>query len=118
MADQYSRAHTKRIARHPGTIALYDSETETFGAAIDCALVLGVSEREAQDGGFIRIRSATLHVALADILAAGETLPDFINRPRVKLTDCRTEETEEFTLYERHEQAPGYLLIRAGQYER
>jgi hypothetical protein len=94
------------LADFPGTITFTDDNS----TALPCALVIGIEERETVEGGFSRVRSATVYIA-KETLA---TLPNLETRPAVTLVQ-EDGETETMRVYENHAQSESHWLLRCGQ---
>jgi len=104
-----ARAHKQMAGDRPGLIAFTGEDPEAIG--IPCALRIGMDTREATDGGFSRIRTATVLVAKEDL----PTLPDLETRPVVELTPFgRPAET--FRVTEAHDQSASHWFLRCLQW--
>lgn len=104
-----AKAHQQMAGDKPGLIAF--SEDDPDATPLPCALRIGMDSREATDGGFSRIRTATVLVAKSDL----PTLPDLETRPVVELTPLGRP-TEKFRVMEAHDQSLDYWFIRCAQW--
>lgn len=99
------RAFTRLLADYPGTL------TFEGGSALDCAVVIGIEERETVDGGFSRVKSATVYIAKSEL----PTLPAMQDRTKVTLQP-QDGTAETFRLFENHAQSENHWLLRCGQW--
>lgn len=119
--ERDQRLATRSAARDadefPGTIEFYDEATKTYGLPLTAAVTFGSIDREHEDGGFVRVRSAS--VILTHVSRTSGELPDPATRPRVRLTrGAYPNKSEEFRIFEHHDEAPGIWLLRCAQWNR
>lgn len=100
------RAYARMIADFPGTISI------SGGTALACAVVIGIEERETVDGGFSRVRSATIFISKTTLA----TLPDLQARAEVVVTPTDAQ-AETMRLFEQHDQSENHWLLRCGQFQ-
>lgn len=110
-------AEVIRSAQKQGFAGVFNSHPGEFsfsedGDFLECAAVLGISQKESRDGGFVRVRSAALWID-KDVLAE---LPDATEFASVWVK-FKSLEPERFRLFEYHDQAADFWFLRLAQWE-
>lgn len=111
LAALQALAQRRLQADLPGTLQWINPPNGVSADVVAVAVRIGVAEREAEPGGFSRVRTATVWVALADM----PTIPDLETRCAADLVSG-DQIAERFRLMEAHTQATGHWLLRFGQW--
>lgn len=99
--SQRDRSYKRMLKSRPGTMQIKS------GPVIPCGLTIGSDTRETADGGFTRVRTATVWVSRESL----PVIPNLTARETVTLTQQGLE-PEKFRLMESHSQSENHWLLR------
>lgn len=110
---QRGRSYTHLCQSYPGRVAFVESMPAADAASwLACAVEISTDTREATDGGFARVRTATIYIAHS--LLPGD-LGFLEQRPSIWVQQDGLQ-PERFRITEQHTQTDHWRLFRCAQW--